>query len=41
VATAQHALALAESQGNMPLATDLRHEIALYQAAQPFRETGK
>jgi Flp pilus assembly protein TadD len=36
VATAQHALQLAEAQSNPALADDLRSELKLYQANLPF-----
>jgi len=38
VATAQHAVELAQSQGNSSLVETLRHEIELYRSGAPYRE---
>ena len=38
IATGQHAVELAQSQGNHSLVETLRHEIELYQSGRPYRE---
>jgi tetratricopeptide (TPR) repeat protein len=39
MATTRHAIELAESQGNHSLVETLRHELELYQAQKPYRES--
>jgi hypothetical protein len=39
ISTAQHAIDLATAQNNTSLLATLRHEIELYQARTPYRES--